>query len=124
MCSQDIATAAMANQVRQIYTFNNGYNYKNSISNGCFFNLAARLGMYLGNQTYLDEAEKNWNWSETIGLINPTYQIYDGSDDNLNCTQFNHIQWTYNAGVYLLGAAVMWNQVCRYHCSVTFDLPC
>ena len=26
----------------QIFTFNNGYNYKNSISNGCFFNLGAR----------------------------------------------------------------------------------
>lgn len=35
----------------QIYTFNNGYNYKNSISNGCFFNLAARLGAYTKNQT-------------------------------------------------------------------------
>jgi mannan endo-1,6-alpha-mannosidase len=27
----------------QIFTFNNGYNYKNSISNGCFFNLGSRL---------------------------------------------------------------------------------
>lgn len=30
----------------QIFTFNNGYNYKNSISGGCFFNVAARLGYY------------------------------------------------------------------------------
>lgn len=28
----------------QIFPFNNGYNYKNAISNGCFFNMAARLG--------------------------------------------------------------------------------
>jgi mannan endo-1,6-alpha-mannosidase len=35
----------------QIYTFNNGYNYKNSISNGCFFNIAARLGAYTKNET-------------------------------------------------------------------------
>jgi mannan endo-1,6-alpha-mannosidase len=95
----------------QIFTFNNGYNYKNSISNGCFFNLAARMGMYLDNQTYFEQAEKAWDWSYAVGLINPTYQIYDGSDDNLNCSEFNHIQWSYNAGVYLLGAAVMWNQV-------------
>lgn len=40
------------------------------------------------------------------------YAIFDGTDDTLNCTQQNHIQWTYNAGVYLLGASVMWNQVC------------
>jgi mannan endo-1,6-alpha-mannosidase len=35
----------------QIYTFNNGYNYKNSISNGCFFNIATRLGAYTKNAT-------------------------------------------------------------------------
>lgn len=107
----------------QIYTFNNGYNYKNSISNGCFFNLAARLGMYLGNQTYLDEAEKNWNWSQNVGLISDTYEIYDGSDDNLNCSEFNHIQWSYNAGVYLLGAAVMWNQVSHAMALIFSQLP-
>lgn len=28
----------------QIFRLNAGYDYKNSISNGCFFNLAARLG--------------------------------------------------------------------------------
>jgi len=30
----------------QIFQFNNGYSYKNSISNGCFFNVAARLARY------------------------------------------------------------------------------
>lgn len=34
----------------QIFTFNNGYGYKNSISNGCVFNLAARLALYTGNK--------------------------------------------------------------------------
>lgn len=29
----------------QIFQFNGGYDYKNAISNGCFFNMAARLGM-------------------------------------------------------------------------------
>ncbi|KAK8212915.1 hypothetical protein M8818_003080 [Zalaria obscura] len=93
----------------QIFTFNNGYNYKNTISNGCFFNLAARLGAYTGNQTYFDWAERMFTWVQDIGLMSPTYQFYDGTDDTLNCSQLNHIQWTYNAGVYLLGAAVMWN---------------
>jgi mannan endo-1,6-alpha-mannosidase len=27
----------------QVYGFNAGYDYKNTISNGCFFNIAARL---------------------------------------------------------------------------------
>ncbi|KAF1348627.1 glycoside hydrolase [Delphinella strobiligena] len=93
----------------QIFTFNNGYNYKNTISNGAFFALGARLGAYTGNQTYLDWAEKTWTWVEEIGLMSPTYQFFDGTDDTLNCTKQNHLQWTYNAGVFLLGAATMWN---------------
>jgi mannan endo-1,6-alpha-mannosidase len=93
----------------QIFTFNNGYNYKNSISNGCFFNLAARLAKYTGNQTYADWAEKAWDWTVGVGLMDNNFYIYDGSDDTINCTQLNHIQWTYNAGAYLLGAANMYN---------------
>ncbi|KAF2668905.1 mannan endo-1,6-alpha-mannosidase DCW1 precursor [Microthyrium microscopicum] len=93
----------------QIFQFNNGYNYKNAISNGCFFNMAARLGRYTGNQTYLDWADKTWNWVEAIGLASPDYHFYDGTDDTINCTQVNHIEWTYNTGVYLYGAAMMWN---------------
>ncbi|KAF2418988.1 mannan endo-1,6-alpha-mannosidase [Tothia fuscella] len=93
----------------QIFTFNNGYNYKNTISNGCFFNMAARLAKYTGNNTYSEWAEKSWDWTAAVGLMSPDYHFFDGSDDTLNCTQINHIQWTYNAGVYLYGAANMWN---------------
>jgi len=93
----------------QIFTFNNGYNYKNTISNGCFFNIAARLGKYTGNSTYTNWAETMWNWVESVGLMSEDYHFYDGSDDTINCTQVNHIQWTYNAGVFMLGAATMWN---------------
>ena len=48
----------------QVFSFNNGYNYKNTVSNGCFFNLAARLAVYTGNQSYADWAEKTWDWGE------------------------------------------------------------
>lgn len=95
----------------QIFTFNNGYNYKNSISNGCFFNLASRLAKYTGNDTYADWATKTWDWIVGVGLIDGEYKIYDGSDDTLNCSQINHIQWSYNAGAFLLGAATMYNYV-------------
>lgn len=97
----------------QIFAFNAGYNYKNSISNGCFFNLGARLGFYTQNQTYFDWAERSWTWSASVGLLTDTPQgiaVYDGTDDDINCTQLNHQQWSYNSGVFLLGAAVMWNQ--------------
>ncbi|TAQ89669.1 hypothetical protein B7494_g2015 [Chlorociboria aeruginascens] len=93
----------------QIFTFNNGYNYKNSISNGCFFNLGARLATYTGNDTYAQWAEQTWDWMESIGLIDQYYYVYDGSDDIGNCTKINRLQWTYNAGAMLLGAANMYN---------------
>src|SRR5450432_1966418 len=50
----------------QIFTFNNGYNYKNSVSNGAFFQLSARLARYTGNSTYLEWAAKSWDWSRAI----------------------------------------------------------
>jgi mannan endo-1,6-alpha-mannosidase len=95
----------------QIFSFNNGYNYKNTISNGCFFNMAARLAVYTGNTTYADWANRMWDWTGAVGLMSPTYQFFDGTDDTLNCTQLNHIQWSYNIGVFLLGAANMYNFV-------------
>jgi len=55
----------------QIFPFNNGYDYKNSISNGCFFHLAARLARYTGNNTYLTIAERSYEWMSSIG-ISPT----------------------------------------------------
>jgi mannan endo-1,6-alpha-mannosidase len=95
----------------QIFTFNTGYTYKNAISNGCMFNLAARLAMYTGNTTYSDWAEKIYDWVSAVGLIDSDYKVYDGSEDTLNCTSIDHNQWTYNAGIYLLGAANMYNFV-------------
>jgi len=93
----------------QVFAFNNGYNYKNSISNGCFFNIAARLHSYTGNQTYADWAEKTFDWVAGIGLMSPSNQFWDGTNDAINCSNFNNIQWTYNAGVFLYGSAMMWN---------------
>ncbi|KAI9674599.1 MAG: hydrolase 76 protein [Trizodia sp. TS-e1964] len=93
----------------QISSFNNGYNYKNTISNGCFFNLAARLAKYTGNQTYALWADTMWDWISGTQLISSDYRFFDGSDVLKNCSDANHIQWTYNAGVFLLGAATMYN---------------
>ncbi|KAL4816229.1 glycosyl hydrolase family 76-domain-containing protein [Aspergillus spinulosporus] len=93
----------------QIFTWNAGYMYKNTISNGCFFNLAARLARYTGNQTYADWATKVWDWTHAVGLMTEDYSFYDGASVDGNCSNFDHVQWTYNAGVYLLGAAAMYN---------------
>src|SRR5277367_6702387 len=82
----------------QAYEFLNGYNYKNSIANGCFFNIAARLAAYTGNQTYADWAVKTWDWMNAIGLMDAQYNVYDGSSDTTNYTSINKVQWTYNTG--------------------------
>ena len=93
----------------QIFTWNNGYDYKNSISQACFFNIAARLARYTGNQSYADWADKTWDWMTTIELINlDTYYVYDGAH-TANCSEMTPYQWTYNAGAFLLGAAAMFN---------------
>lgn len=103
----------------QAYSFLNGFNYKNSIANGCFFNIAARLAKYTGNDTYAQTAISTWDWLTDIGLIDSSYNVFDGSstipsgtDLVGNCTVINKQQFSYNAGIYLHGAAVMYNYVC------------
>jgi len=101
----------------QIFPFNNGYNYKNSISNGCVFNLAARLALYTGNATYADWAIKTWDWMNGVGLMSPDYKVVDGTHNTDNCAQKDKNTWTYNAGIFLLGGAAMYNYV-------STSLPC
>ncbi|ORY08540.1 glycosyl hydrolase family 76-domain-containing protein [Clohesyomyces aquaticus] len=94
----------------QIYPENDyGYNYKNSISNGAFFALAARLASYTGNKTYADWAVKTWDWTKAVGLINDKYAVFDGTDDKKNCTDQDPTEWSYNVGIYLHGAAAMYS---------------
>lgn len=95
----------------QIFNFNSGYTYKNSVANRCFFNLGARLAVYTGNSSYADWAEKTWTWVNSVGLMDSKYNVYDGTSDTSNCSSINHIQWTYNAGLYLHGAANMYKFV-------------
>lgn len=99
----------------QIFTWNNGYNYKNTISTGGFFNLASRLAKYTKNQTYHDWAEKAWDWTAEVGFMTPEYRFFDGASDLTECKPINQIEWTYNAGVFLLGAANMYNLVSALH---------
>ncbi|KAF2036676.1 hypothetical protein EK21DRAFT_51969 [Setomelanomma holmii] len=95
----------------QIYPENSyGYNYKNSISNGCAFALGARLARYTGNQTYADWAVKIYDWTKKVGLITDIYEVFDGSDDKTNCaTVADKTQWTYNNAMFLHGSAFMYD---------------
>lgn len=95
----------------QIFTFNNGYNYKNAISNGQLFLLAARLAHLTGNATYTEWANKIYTWTTDIGLVTDDQHTYDGTDDRQNCSTINQIQWSANHGIFTEGAALMYNVV-------------
>lgn len=96
----------------QIFTFNGGFDYKNSISNGCFFQLAARLARYTNNNTYTLWAERVYDWTADSGLINGDWGILDGMKID-NCSHHDPIQWTYNAGTYIAGVAYLYNMVSK-----------
>lgn len=89
----------------QIYTWNKGYDYKNLAANGGLFQLGARLAKYTGNQTYADWANKAYDWLASSPLITNDLQVYDGSNSLKNCTDVDRLQWTYNYGIMIGGAA-------------------
>ncbi|CAB4252664.1 similar to Saccharomyces cerevisiae YMR238W DFG5 Putative mannosidase [Maudiozyma barnettii] len=95
----------------QIFTWNSGYNYKNTISNACLFQLAARLGRYTGNDTYLEVADEVFTWLVDVGyvVLADTANVFDGADIADNCTDLTKLEWSYNHGVVLGGAAYMYN---------------
>lgn len=103
----------------QILSSNQGYNYKNSISTGVLFNLGARLARFTQNSTYADWAGKAWDWAESVGFIDKWGYIYDGAHVEFNCTDINKVEFSYVAGIYLQGAAFMYNYVSR-----SKKLPC
>ncbi|KAK5170154.1 uncharacterized protein LTR77_004739 [Saxophila tyrrhenica] len=98
----------------QIFPWNTGYDYKNTPSNAGFINLGARLYAYTDNETYAEWTEKVWDWLVETDLITdetnpPAWRILDGSWIRDNCTITSPIQWSYNIGMLLNAAAVMWN---------------
>jgi mannan endo-1,6-alpha-mannosidase len=69
--------------------FNAGRNYKNSIANGCFFNIASRLARYTGNDTYAEWADKIFVWMQGVGYITDEWHVYDGAGA---AAMYNHTQ--------------------------------
>ncbi|KAI0397742.1 glycosyl hydrolase family 76-domain-containing protein [Xylariaceae sp. FL0594] len=91
----------------QIFTWNNGFSYKNSISQACLFNIAARLALYTGNSTYADWAVKTWDWMVAVRFIDKHYRIYDGAHVESNCSIITPYEFSYNVGAFLHGSAAM-----------------
>jgi hypothetical protein len=93
-----------------------GYTMKNAVSNGGFFMLAARLAWYTQDEEYATWAEKVWDWSTSVNLVNnETWAVADsvrqGTGGPNGCTLPDHTRWTYNYGTYLSGAGYMYAYV-------------
>ncbi|KAL3454625.1 mannan endo-1,6-alpha-mannosidase [Aspergillus insuetus] len=94
----------------QIFPYQAGYTMKNAISNGGLFQLAARLGRYTKNETYIQWAEKIWDWSATTPLLKVAdWTMADSTGSRADCKDHGDTQWSYNYGTYLSGAAYMYN---------------
>lgn len=96
----------------QIYTFNAGYNYKATMAQAPFIQLAARLARFTGNQTYVEWAEKAYSWTESVGLIDAdTFAVYDGTTTTDNCTSLDRTQWSYHAASLTYSSSILANIV-------------
>ncbi|KAG0676615.1 hydrolase 76 protein [Pichia californica] len=96
----------------QIFTWNNGYDYKNTVSNAGLFHLGARLLRYTGNDSYyLDWCERVYDWLVDVDFVDETlWYAYDGADIvNNSCTQRTSYLWTYNLALMISGCAYMYN---------------
>lgn len=96
----------------QIYPWNNGYSYKNTISNAGMFQMAARLGKFFNNPVYLKQADEVFTWLRNVGFVNldgNQTTVYDGANLETDCKDITEKQWSYNFGMTLGGCAYMYN---------------
>ncbi|KAF9881489.1 mannan endo-1, 6-alpha-mannosidase DCW1-like protein [Colletotrichum karsti] len=94
----------------QVPPMNVGYDYKNTISNGIFFNMGARLARYTNNDTYARIAEETYDWLWAVNYIDhENYRVYDGGHVPKNCTNVFKATFSYNIAVVMQGCAFMAN---------------
>ncbi|KAK8015174.1 putative DFG5 protein [Apiospora arundinis] len=93
----------------QAHSVNNGWDYINTISNGIYFNLGARLARYTGNKTYAEHSEKTFEMLERLAYIDKEGNVHDGAHLPKNCLDVNKLQFSYNAAVLIQGAAYMYD---------------
>jgi len=60
----------------QVVQFNIGYNYKNTVSNGLYFQIGARLAKSTGNSSYAEYAERVYDWLEKVGFVTSGYKVF------------------------------------------------
>lgn len=86
---------------------------KDGLSTGNFFALGARLARYTGNATFGNWAENVFSWAETEGLVGSGGEVFTSFSSESGCknVSINEVQWSADAGAFLLGAAHMFNFV-------------
>ncbi|KAJ4386148.1 hypothetical protein N0V93_009041 [Gnomoniopsis smithogilvyi] len=105
----DVETTCGGGLRWQIIVLNNGYNYKNSIANAGFFNIAARLARYTGDEASAQTAKSTFQWMKDVGSTDVNHNVWDGAHVETNCKDINHAQFSYTAAALLQGAAFMWD---------------
>ncbi|PCG97279.1 Six-hairpin glycosidase [Penicillium occitanis (nom. inval.)] len=79
------------------------HTYVAAISNGLYTELAAGLANRAGGGSYLANAEANWNWFFSSGIVGSDNMVRDGLNSDSSCSLNGNV-FTYNQGV-ILGAA-------------------
>lgn len=86
--------------------------YKSAISNELFLTVAIRLHQRTpgdaGAGSYLDWAQREWNWFNASGMINAQNLVNDGLTTNGTCVNNGRKTWSYNQGVILGGLVDMY----------------
>ncbi|EPQ57053.1 Six-hairpin glycosidase [Gloeophyllum trabeum ATCC 11539] len=82
------------------------HDYKNSITNELFLLTSAYGYLRNQNQTYLDNANKEWNWLSQSGLRNSDGLYNDGLVTN-TCQNNGQTTWTYNQAVVAAGLGAL-----------------
>ena len=95
----------------QIFQWNNGYDYKNTVSNAGLFHLGARLLRYTGNDSYyLDWVDRTYDWLLDVKFLDEnTWRAYDGAQVVGDCTNMTYYLWSYNLALVVSGSAYMYN---------------
>ncbi|PWY68602.1 hypothetical protein BO70DRAFT_400231 [Aspergillus heteromorphus CBS 117.55] len=86
-------------------------------SNGAYFQLVSRIALAFppNKGTFINYADNAWSWSEKNGMVNTTDWTVSQMVSNTTtvngstCTAVDTSRWSYAYGLYLSGAAHMYN---------------
>ncbi|KAF2877207.1 glycosyl hydrolase family 76-domain-containing protein [Massariosphaeria phaeospora] len=85
------------------------WDMKDSVSNGGFFLLGARLARLTGNESYYEWADRSFKWSQDVGLIGEDYLVYNVASLNKECSVPKTSPWLQSHAIFAEGAAVMFS---------------